>query len=159
MASGSDIAVETATSAREELTQEAIVKVLWAAVDSLRDLVGNVRQLRQDSFDRFDHLEFLLSRAQENASIPRATPVPASAPVVSVIPAIPIVPASVPTIPTVPKVSTASATAASVSVPRVPAPAFASAPASVSAKRKVSIRPVMSVNPLKAVRRRLSTWA
>jgi hypothetical protein len=77
MASRSDIAVETTSPAREKLTQEAIVKVLWAAVDSLRDLVGNVRQLRQDSLDRFNHLELLLSRAQEKASIPRATLAPA----------------------------------------------------------------------------------
>jgi hypothetical protein len=42
MASLSDIAVETTSPAQEELTQEAIVKVLWAAVDLLRDLVGNV---------------------------------------------------------------------------------------------------------------------
>jgi hypothetical protein len=41
MALRSDIIVET-TPAQEELTQEAIMKVLWAAVDSLRDLVGNV---------------------------------------------------------------------------------------------------------------------
>jgi hypothetical protein len=63
MALLSDIAVETTLPAREELTQKAIMKVLWAAVDLLRDLVRNIQQLRQDSLDRFNHLEFLLSRA------------------------------------------------------------------------------------------------
>ena len=126
MALRSDIMVETTSSAQQELIQEqeneAAIRLLLAMGGQLRDLVMEFRQFRLDSFDRFNHLEFLLSRAQEeNASIPRATPVPAPA---------------VSAIPTIPKVPTASVIPASVSVPCVPAPAFASVPALVSAARR-----------------------
>jgi hypothetical protein len=81
----------------QEQESEAIVKVLWAVVYSLKDLVGDIRQFRLDSFDRLNHIEFLLSRAQEEkASIPRAIPVPAPAPA-----------SAIPKIPTVPKISAA----------------------------------------------------
>jgi hypothetical protein len=45
MASRSNIVVETAMSAQEGVTldSEAIVKVLWAAVDLLRNLVRNIQ--------------------------------------------------------------------------------------------------------------------
>jgi hypothetical protein len=78
MASQSDITVETTSSAQDS---KAITKVLLEMVHSLSNLVRNIQQLRLNSLNRFDHLEFLLSRAQEGkASIPRAipTPVPAS---------------------------------------------------------------------------------
>jgi hypothetical protein len=138
MASQSDITVETTSSAQQELIQEqenkAAIRLLLAMGGQLRDLVIEFRQFRLDSFNRFTHLELLLSRAQEKASIPRAIPIPVAAS------------ASGSAIPTIPKVPTASVTPASVSVPRVPAPAFASAPV-----KKVSVRPAISLNPLKAV--------
>jgi hypothetical protein len=67
MASRSNITGETSSAQRQGPIQEqkskAIMKVLWVVVDSLKDLFRDIQQLRLNSSNRFNHIEFLLSRA------------------------------------------------------------------------------------------------